>query len=92
MKLGEVASKYPYYKYNGLWTRDVQNAVREPDHWLSKLNAKSIQIFAIVLCGWLGGFPSDGAEARIGRLLTIEEVGEILEGTRLSDQTELFID
>ena len=26
-KLGEVASKYPYYKYNGMWTRDMQNAV-----------------------------------------------------------------
>ncbi|MCJ1462185.1 hypothetical protein MMC07_000785 [Pseudocyphellaria aurata] len=59
-KLGEVASKYPYYKYNGLWTRDIQNA-----------------IFAIVLCGWLGGFPSE--EAKTGTLLTIEEVGEILE-------------
>lgn len=26
-QLAEVASKYPYYKYNGIWTRDVQNAV-----------------------------------------------------------------
>ncbi len=26
-KLSDVASKYPYYKYNGLWTRDVQNSV-----------------------------------------------------------------
>ncbi|MCJ1298862.1 hypothetical protein MMC08_001653 [Hypocenomyce scalaris] len=26
-KLADVASKYPYYKYNGMWTRDVQNAV-----------------------------------------------------------------
>lgn len=59
-KLGEVASKYPYYKYNNLWTKDIQNA-----------------IFAIVLCGWLGGFPSEGAQS--GTLLTIEEVGEILE-------------
>ena len=31
-KLGEVASKYPYYKYNYLWTRDIQNAVRELYH------------------------------------------------------------
>jgi hypothetical protein len=26
--LAEVASKYPYYKYNALWTRDIQNTVR----------------------------------------------------------------
>ena len=26
-KLSEVASQYPYYKYNNLWTRDIQNAV-----------------------------------------------------------------
>ncbi|KAF3933165.1 Translin-1 [Dactylella cylindrospora] len=24
--LSEVASKYPYYKYNGLWTREIQTA------------------------------------------------------------------
>ena len=26
-RLASVASKYPYYKYNGTWTRDVQNTV-----------------------------------------------------------------
>lgn len=26
-KLSEAASKYPYYKYNGMWTRHVQDAV-----------------------------------------------------------------
>lgn len=26
-KLSEAASKYPYYKYNGMWTRQVQDAV-----------------------------------------------------------------
>lgn len=26
-QLAEVASKYPYYKYNNIWTRDIQNAV-----------------------------------------------------------------
>lgn len=29
-KLADVASKYPYYKYNSMWTRDVQNAVCTP--------------------------------------------------------------
>lgn len=26
-KLAEITSKSPYYKYNGMWTRDVQNVV-----------------------------------------------------------------
>lgn len=38
-------------------------------------------IFAILLCGWLGGLNKDGKPAQSGRLLTIEEVGEILQGT-----------
>ena len=29
-QLAEVASKYPYYKYNDIWTRDIQNAVSYP--------------------------------------------------------------
>jgi len=61
-KLSEVASKYPYYKYNGMWTRDIQNAT-----------------FAIVFCGWLGGFKVEDSQAQTGRLLTIEEVGQILQ-------------
>lgn len=51
------------HRYNGSWTRDVQNV-----------------IFAILLCGWLGGLTKDGKPAESGRLLTIEEVGEILQG------------
>ncbi len=27
-KLNELASKHPYYKYNNLWSREMQNAVR----------------------------------------------------------------
>ena len=26
-KLSKVASNHPYYKYNSMWTRDMQNAV-----------------------------------------------------------------
>lgn len=42
----------------------------------------SLQIFAIVLSGWLGGFSPDLIDdlPQTGRLLTIEEVGEILDG------------
>lgn len=37
-------------------------------------------IFAILLCGWLGGMATSGKPAETGRLFTIEEVGEILNG------------
>lgn len=60
-KLSAVASTSPYYKYNSLWTRDVQNV-----------------IFAILLCGYLGGMGVNGQAPEAGKLLTIEEVGEIL--------------
>ncbi|KAH6683027.1 Translin [Halenospora varia] len=59
--LAGIASNSPYYKYNNLWTRDVQNVV-----------------FAILLCGWLGGMAMPNKPAEPGKLLTIEEVGEIL--------------
>ncbi|KAI4742314.1 Translin [Aureobasidium sp. EXF-12298] len=60
-KLSEAASKYPYYKYNGMWTRHVQDAS-----------------FSILLCGYLGGFSNAGSGSQDGRLLTIEEVGQVM--------------
>ncbi|KAI9792668.1 MAG: hypothetical protein M1816_001767 [Peltula sp. TS41687] len=57
-QLATVASKYPYYRYNGMWTRDIQNVC-----------------YAIILCGWLGGY---GGQSDSGRLLTLEEVGGIM--------------
>lgn len=62
-KLEVVASTAPYYKYNGLWTREVQNVV-----------------FEVLLCGYLGGMGVEGKKAEAGKLLTIEEVGGILDG------------
>ncbi|KAI4794305.1 Translin, partial [Aureobasidium sp. EXF-8846] len=60
-KLSDAASKYPYYKYNNMWTRHIQDAS-----------------FSILLCGFLGGFSSVGSGSQDGRLLTIEEVGQIM--------------
>jgi len=56
-KLSTIASNAPYYKYNSMWTREVQNVV-----------------FAILICGYLGGM----GKTTSGQLLTIEEVGQIL--------------
>ena len=37
-----------------------------------------LQCFAILLCAWLGGLALDGSPAQQGRLLTLEEVGRVL--------------
>ena len=42
------------------------------------------QCFAIVLCTWLGGYARADAGPQSGRLLTIEEVGEIMNGSHVS--------
>lgn len=52
--LAEAASKYPYYKWNNIWQRDVQTLL------------SSMQ-----LVNWLGQ----------GRLITVEEIGNELQGT-----------
>ncbi|KAI9815223.1 MAG: hypothetical protein M1826_002083 [Phylliscum demangeonii] len=80
-KLATVASKYPYYRYNGMWSRDLQNTVRTLMHKCRPIarGADGDKCFAIVLCGWLGGYPPTGDESRPGRLLALEEVGGILD-------------
>lgn len=44
--------------------------------------ARDIQnvILSILICGWLGGMSMQGKPAEQGKLFTIEEVGEILNG------------
>lgn len=61
--LSEVASAHPYYKFNHRWTRHLQDA-----------------IFTVLLAAWLGGvasLDSDTSHPAVGRLLTLEEVGEV---------------
>ncbi|RAL58631.1 hypothetical protein DID88_003551 [Monilinia fructigena] len=41
--------------------------------------ATNYAITILSLCGWLGGLTKDGQPSESGRLLTIEEVGEILQ-------------
>ena len=52
--LADAASKYPFYKFNGIWRSDIQNVI------------SSIQ-----MCDWL----------KSGNLVTLEEVGQQLNGT-----------
>lgn len=61
-KLSESASKLPYYKYNQMWNRQIQDLV-----------------YSLLFWGWLGGYQQQGSEIKNGRLLTIEELGELLK-------------
>lgn len=61
-RLSEFASKYPYYKYNIKWTRNLQDA-----------------IFTIIITAWLGGMGSETKPGELGRLLTLEEVGDVFQ-------------
>lgn len=75
-QLSEVASQHPYYKY----TRPShQNLVHSANLRFYRYNSKwtrSVQdaILTVLLHGWLGG--ALVPEGRVGRLLTLEEVGE----------------
>ncbi|OCL06060.1 Translin [Glonium stellatum] len=76
-KLSVAASKLPYYKWNSMWSRQIQDA-----------------IFGILFCGWLGGYTteSSGGSQTQGRLLTIEEVGQIMTvSVNLKDRDEFHL-
>ncbi|KAG9383482.1 Translin [Pyrenophora tritici-repentis] len=61
-KLSQAASKMPYYKFNNMWSRQMQGACESALFW-----------------GWLGGYKYEGGDVQCGRLLTIEELGEIFK-------------
>lgn len=44
-KLAEAGSKYPFYKYNNVWQREVQNVINSYQlwHWLKSGQLKSIE-------------------------------------------------
>ncbi|KAF2681446.1 Translin [Lentithecium fluviatile CBS 122367] len=74
-KLSHTASKQPYYKFNQMWARQVQDAA-----------------FGVLLWAWLGGRDYNGEEAKCGRLLTIEELGEVLKvPVNLKDKDEFHL-
>ncbi|KAI9669981.1 MAG: hypothetical protein M1831_007017 [Alyxoria varia] len=56
--LASTASAHPYYKFNHMWSRQMQDAA-----------------FTVILCAWLGGL----GKGKEGKLLSIEETGEILK-------------
>lgn len=60
-KLSELSSKYPYYKYNGMWTRDVQNVISSIllCGWLGGMNVTQGKLFTIEEVGSIlnGAYP-----------------------------------
>lgn len=73
-----MADQHPFYKYNGLWTRELQNLVRTlPSVVIDWLLIGKVT--AIELCAWLGGF-QEYKSADSSEFLTIEEVGKFLDG------------
>lgn len=77
-KLSQAASKLPYYKFNNMWSRQMQSAVRHEIPYSDHVT-HNWQVEGLLFWGWLGGYKYDGGEIKAGRLLTIEELGEILK-------------
>lgn len=89
-QLSKVASQHPYYRFNYAWSRQMESVVREDcssTHAVYPANESS-QCFSILLCGWLGGF----GKSETGQLLTIEEVGQILQSTSSATIVVMFVD
>lgn len=64
-------------------TRYVCHA--NPGNNLENVALTLLQVQGILLWVWLGGKAFDGNEAKCGRLLTLEELGETLKGMHSSD-------
>lgn len=79
-RLKTVADQHPFYKYNGLWSRELQNLVRRWFMSMSVLPANILikdQVSSIELCAWLGGLPEYKTSS--ASFMTIEDVGKFLE-------------
>ena len=85
-RLKVVADQHPFYKYNGVWTRELQNLVRTRSlvfliQSLFIQNANSCyQVASIELCAWLGGLQEHKGPSSVS-FMTIEDVGKFLEST-----------
>ncbi|KUL89166.1 hypothetical protein ZTR_03709 [Talaromyces verruculosus] len=68
-RLAEIANKHPFYKYNGVWSRELQNL------------SLAGKVYYIELCAWLGGLTEYKNSTSKTSFLTIEEVGNFLNGS-----------
>jgi hypothetical protein len=76
-----------------MWSRQVQDVVCLPPcppH--PKLSLTLSQIFGILFWGWLGGYKPSSPTPKCGRLLTVEELGEVLHvPVNLKDRDEFHL-
>ena len=71
--LSKTASKHPFYKWNSLWSREVQNLVRKNSCVADSCSwPDEMKIFYMQFKKWL---QSD-------QLLSLENVGESMDGTK----------
>jgi hypothetical protein len=57
-RLKAVADKHPFYKFNGVWSRELQNLVSFRDSEVSPENdadSQGLRYRTMRLSGWLGG-------------------------------------
>ncbi len=47
-------------------------------------------ISTVLLCAWLGGMSTDSRPGEIGRLLTLEEIGETFHGLQPSPMSDPY--
>lgn len=82
--LTAAANKHPYYKYvcvsSPFRSVPVATDAHQRQHRYNFKWTKSVQdaILTVLLDGWLGGHLT--GEGRLGRLLTLEEVGQLFKG------------
>lgn len=84
--LDQAASQHPYYKYSQMWARQMQDAVSAPQPSEVVPNLDSMQTFAFIFCCWCGGLGK-----KEGHLLTIDEVGSLLDGQCLIGLSTLVL-
>lgn len=74
-QLAQVASDHPYYRFNYAWQKQIESSVGVSASRFTTSPANKSQTFNILLCGFLGGF----GKTEGGQLLTIDEVGGIMQ-------------
>ncbi|EAT82382.2 hypothetical protein SNOG_10047 [Parastagonospora nodorum SN15] len=91
-KLSQAASKMPYYKFNNMWSRQMQGAVCCGTVTTCNVGLTASQVEGLLFWGWLGGYKYEGGEIKCGQLLTIEDLGEILHiPVNLKDRDEFHL-
>lgn len=68
----------PYYKFNNMWSRQMQGAVSCDTVTTCNVGLTALQVEGLLFWGWLGGYKYEGGAVKCGQLLTIEDLGEIL--------------